>query len=674
MNFEPSRAGARSRPSPPSIVWGRSTNSRASIERRLERLPAELKFLSVYGAPPAALVEAAALARAQAIGPETALIAAGAVSETFYYQCLALHLGVAFIDGDARLGAGVRYPHSILVGVAPLAGEGQRWLAAPRGKTLASLLRRRQRGEVMRHTLAIATPSHMSRLVRAAAAPAMTKEASFALARLDPNLSAKAGATKAQLCVAMAALAAMATVGALAPDVGSAALTITTSFLFLAAICLRLLAGAASPESAPVGPLRRLDDRLLPPYSIIIALHREARVVSELIAALDSIDYPRGKLDIKLIIEEDDHATRVALEALNLPAAYEIIVAPRGWPRTKPRALNIALAIVRGECVAVFDAEDAPAPRQLRDAAERFLCEPSDVACLQAQLSIDNTEDSWLTRLFAIEYAVLFDVLHHGMADLGMPLALGGSSNHFRAAALREVCAWDAWNVTEDADLGLRLARFGYRSKTLMSTTLEEAPARLRTWMKQRRRWSKGWTQTFITISRDPGRLVRQVGWSGVATFSLMMVNMVFGPLLWPFLTGLTAYRLWSAGLPEPNSILSVVETTLWLSVAAFGAGSVIWLALLGMKRRKLLALWPVLPLLLPYYLLMSAAAWAALYDLVSRPFHWHKTEHGLARRSRRREWARGARAAPLATQVVGARIGRVHKSDDRRKSPRVLW
>ena len=204
-------------------------------------------------------------------------------------------------------------------------------------------------------------------------------------------------------------------------------------------------------------------------------------------------DYPRGKLDIKLVIEHDDRATRLAIVALDLPAIYEIVVAPIGWPRTKPRALNIALPLVRGELLVIFDAEDAPAPGQLREAAERFLRAPRELACLQARLAIDNIEDSWLTRLFAIEYAVLFDVLNPGLAGLGLPLPLGGSSNHFRTEVLREVCGWDAWNVTEDADLGLRLARFGYGVGILPSSTQEEAPAFIDAWLRQRRRWSKGW-------------------------------------------------------------------------------------------------------------------------------------------------------------------------------------
>ncbi len=319
-----------------------------------------------------------------------------------------------------------------------------------------------------------------------------------------------------------------------------------------------------------------------------------------------------------------------------LSAAYEIIVAPPGFPRTKPRALNVALPLLRGELVAVFDAEDVPAPGQLREAAERFLHAPRRLACLQASLAIDNIDDSWLTKLFAIEYAILFDVLHHGTAGLRLPIPLGGSSNHFRTGVLREVGGWDAWNVTEDADLGMRLARFGYRTATLASSTHEEAPARLTAWLTQRRRWSKGWMQTCLTLSRDPRRLLREVGLRQTTVLVMMMTALVVVPPLWPVFAALTAYGLLAHGVPAPVTSFELVSATLWVSVAVFGTGSLVWLALLGMRRRDLLGLWPYLALLVPYNLLMSVAAWVALFDLFLRPFHWHKTEHGLARSSRR--------------------------------------
>jgi glycosyltransferase XagB len=368
-------------------------------------------------------------------------------------------------------------------GLAPLdGGDGSRWLAAPRGQLLTHLLARAHSGERLGARLAITTPSHLSGLVRAAATGSILREASLGLADLDPSLSAKERPSYAQCTSAMAVAAAATLAFSLAPAFTLTLVSLSMTCVFLASIWLRLFAGAASTACEQEPFRARVEDRRLPVYSVVVALHREARVVPQLVAALAAIDYPRGKLDIKLVIEHDDRATRLAIAAFDLPATYEIVVAPAGWPRTKPRALNIALPLVRGELLVIFDAEDAPAPGQLREAAERFLRAPRELACLQARLAIDNIEDSWLTRLFAIEYAVLFDVVNPGLAGLGLPLPLGGSSNHFRTEVLREVCGWDAWNVTEDADLGLRLARFGYSVGILPSSTQEEAPALIDAW------------------------------------------------------------------------------------------------------------------------------------------------------------------------------------------------
>jgi cellulose synthase/poly-beta-1,6-N-acetylglucosamine synthase-like glycosyltransferase len=624
---------------------------------QLPQMPATLDFLAAYGVDPRLLYAAAEEARRQSVSPEAALLANGAVGERFFYRSLADHLGAAFIDREAKFGPGVRYPYSIHSGLAPLDMDGGcRWLAAPRGPLLMELLARARRGESFRE-LAITTPSHLSRLLRTGAQSTILWEASLGLADLDPSLSAKAGVSHRQCIFAMAAISAASFTFSITPLAALTFFSLTMTCFFLVSIWLRLFAGAAStaPRQEPYRP--RIEDRQLPVYSIVVALHREARVVRQLIAALSAIDYPRCKLDIKLVIEHDDHATRRAIEALRLPPIYEIIVAPAGWPRTKPRALNIALPLARGDFLVVFDAEDAPAPGQLREAAERFLRAPREFACFQARLAIDNVEDSWLTRLFAIEYAVLFDVVNPGLSELGLPLPLGGSSNHFRTSVLREVCGWDAWNVTEDADLGLRLARLGFRVGMLPSSTEEEAPARLDAWLTQRRRWSKGWMQTFITLTRDPARLISELGAAKSLAIASMMMGLVIAPPLWPFFAGLAFHDL-RTGMPSPNSALSLIETVLWMSAALFGAGSILWLSLLGMKRRKLAGLWPFLPLLLPYYLLTSVAAWLALYDLILRPYHWHKTEHGLAKTSRQAMLALAARAAAAKASPAKARRG----------------
>lgn len=320
-----------------------------------------------------------------------------------------------------------------------------------------------------------------------------------------------------------------------------------------------------------------------------------------------------------------------------MPARYEALVAPDGRPRTKPRALNVALAQARGDRLVVYDAEDEPAPDQLRLAAAAFAALPRSVACLQARLAIDNMDDSALSALFAIEYAALFGVLNPGLAGLHAPMALGGTSNHFRTEALRAVGGWDAWNVTEDIDLGFRLARHGYHVEQLDSDTWEEAPARLGLWMRQRRRWFKGWMQTCVVHSRSPARLLAELGpWRTVCAACLLL-GALLGPMFGPAFAVATIVAGARGDLLAPEGLVAIAASTLWCSVWLSGSATVIWPMVLGLKRRRLLRLLVFAPLSPFYALLLSAAAWWALVDLLRDPFHWAKTQHGLARTSRRR-------------------------------------
>ncbi|QAY95340.1 hypothetical protein CWB41_05985 [Methylovirgula ligni] len=252
-----------------------------------------------------------------------------------------------------------------------------------------------------------------------------------------------------------------------------------------------------------------------------------------------------------------------------------------------------------------------------------------------------------LAQLFAIEYAGLFDVLNVGLSALRLPLPLGGTSNHFRSEALRRIGGWDAWNVTEDADIGLRLARFGYDIETLDSTTCEEAPFTLAAFFNQRRRWCKGWYQTLIVLLRNPRRLLRELGPVRHAAIALTLGANILGSLAAP-LCGLCLaldVALGAAALPANGWQDGLAGVCTMVIVA--GVPALLWPTLLGMQRRRLLRLWPVLALLPFYWLLICAAAWAAVFDLVRRPFHWHKTEHGLAHR-RKSDGAQGVSSRRL--------------------------
>jgi cellulose synthase/poly-beta-1,6-N-acetylglucosamine synthase-like glycosyltransferase len=383
-------------------------------------------------------------------------------------------------------------------------------------------------------------------------------------------------------------------------------------------------------------PTERIPDHELPVYTIIAALYREPKAVKDLVASLRDLDYPPEKLDIKLAIEPDDLDTWQALADLKLAAPFEIIIAPQEGPRTKPKALNAALLFARGTFTVIYDAEDRPERDQLRRAVAVFRGDDDRLACVQAALTIDNTADSWLAALFTAEYAAQFDLFLPGIARLRLPMPLGGSSNHFRTAALRDVGAWDSYNVTEDADLGMRLARFGYRATVIDSTTDEEAPAQLAPWVRQRTRWFKGWMQTWAVHMRAPRALFRELGPAGFLTFQLVVGGNVLSALIHPvFLAGVVHAVI--AGHP----LLSVdgqSAALTWLFGMSLTSGYLlsIVLGLRGLARRGLLAHAWVLVFVPVHWVILSFAAWRALYKFIRDPQGWEKTEHGLAKSSRR--------------------------------------
>ncbi|MDE2364239.1 MAG: glycosyltransferase [Hyphomicrobiales bacterium] len=363
-------------------------------------------------------------------------------------------------------------------------------------------------------------------------------------------------------------------------------------------------------------------------------------------------DYPRARLDIKFVVESDDPDTFAALAAVLPGAEYDLIVAPPGLPRTKPRALDIALPFARGRLLAVFDAEDVPEPDQLRRAAARFARAGADLGCVQAHLAIDNAQDNWLTGLYALDYAALFEVINPGLAALDFPMLLGGTSNHFRTDILRSIGGWDAWNVTEDADLGLRLARCGYRVETFDSQTFEEAPNAVRAFLRQRVRWMKGWMQTAYVHLRSPRALWRNLRPLAFVVTIATFVSGVLSPLLWPFfLVGLVA-DAWSGVLFAPPNLADYVVDVSACALAIAGVAAMVWPALVGMRRQSLGGLAPLLALLPVWHILLCLAAWRALFDLWRNPHAWAKTTHGVARarsRPRYRQSISRASSAPIA-------------------------
>lgn len=601
----------------------------AESGRQSTALPAEIGFLAHHGYPPETLRDAVMLAELGGVPVDDIVLKTGLVEEIAFYRALADELGLPFLS-NPHLSPMARHPESILTGIAPLAKPDGGFVLAPRGAALARLFKGIPHGR-----LAITTPTLLAGAAFRGSARKIAGHAAHALPNAVPHLSARSGISTFQILIVALIALALSFSSVSAPGFTFAIAAAILSPLFFGIIVLRL---AASLLHHPVSREKhaiRIDDAALPIYTIVVALYHEGRIVPRLIDALRRLDYPVAKLDVKLVLEADDRETMTALRRNHLPGFVEIIVAPPGAPRTKPRALNIALPLARGRYTVVYDAEDVPDAAQLRLAVSAFARCPRDVACLQARLTIDNTDDSWLTRLFTIEYAALFDVLNPGLAEIGSPVPLGGTSNHFRTSVLKRIHGWDAWNVTEDADLGFRLSRLGYRVADLPSSTLEEAPITLGAWMRQRTRWMKGYMQTTISHSRKPVLALKQFGFWGFCSAMILSAGAVLSALVYPFGTGLFLISL----LVTPAWTTETRWAAIWysgsLTLFFSGLAAIFIPACVALHRRRLWGLLPWVPLLPFYYALVSAAAWRGVWELTMAPFRWNKTSHGHARTSR---------------------------------------
>lgn len=598
-------------------------------------LPGEIAFLAAHGVPIELLRRVADTAQATGVHADQVLIREDWLPEGEFYRALAIELGLPFVGSGLKLGPGTRFPHNCRYGVGPLADptDGPSLAIAPYSEALAWVLalpRPLPRG------LVVTTPSLLTAAVLRARAGEIILRAAKSLADAEPHRSCLDGCTLAQRAAAALGAGTLGAAVILAPRITMTAVTLLSASLFFAMVVIRI---AASRERAPVSidaGLPGMNDRDLPIYTVIVPLYREARVFGQLVRALEALDYPRAKLQAMLVIEADDPQMAAAVAGARVPGFCEVVVAPPGLPRTKPRALNIALPLARGAFTVVYDAEDVPEPDQLRAAVATFAAARPDVACLQARLAIDNTNDNWLTRLFTIEYATLFDVINPGLVKLDIPISLGGTSNHFRTSVLEELHGWDAWNVTEDADLGIRLALSGYRVDDLPSTTWEEAPSTLPAWLRQRTRWMKGFMQVIVSHSRNPIRTLRDLGpFRFFATVSLTL-GTVATALGYPFFVAIVIAWILSGSLPGDAHPIGTLEAAVGLNLLAAGFVAITAPAITALRRRGWLArLWPFVGVLPLYFALMTVAAWRGLYELALQPFRWNKTEHGLARTSR---------------------------------------
>ncbi len=413
-------------------------------------------------------------------------------------------------------------------------------------------------------------------------------------------------------------------------------INVAMSFFFLIAIVFKLFLSLVGSrfelhQAVSKEEVRNIVEDELPVYTVLLPVYKEDKLIKKLIWNLQSLDYPREKLDVKLLIEEDDNQTLNAVRNLDFPAIFEVIIVPYHMPQTKPKACNYGLHFARGKYLTIYDAEDIPDTDQLKKAVTLFTKLPENFICVQSALNYFNRNENFLTRMFTLEYSYWFDYMLPGLDTLDIPIPLGGTSNHFKMENLLELGAWDPFNVTEDADLGVRAYAKGYKVALVNSTTYEEANNEPFNWIRQRSRWIKGYMQTYLVHMRNPVALWKKIGWKGFLGFNFFVgatpVTFLVYPILLFIFLGYVVFNLASIKTLFPDWVLFICIFNLMV-----GNILMIYVNMMAVFKRRFYEL-ILFAIANPIYWLMhSAAAYMGLYQLIVKPYYWEKTTHGLSK------------------------------------------
>jgi len=378
--------------------------------------------------------------------------------------------------------------------------------------------------------------------------------------------------------------------------------------------------------------LNMISEQEWPSYTILCPLYKEGSVLPQFVKAIENLDYPKEKMQVLLLLEENDSETIKRAQTIGLPFYFQIVVVPDSIPKTKPKACNYGLLYAMGTYTVIYDAEDIPEQDQLKKAVLAFGEAPANVVCMQAKLNFYNSSQNLLTRLFTTEYTLWFDTVLVGLQSIDAPIPLGGTSNHFKTTVLISLNGWDSFNVTEDCDMGIRLAKHGLKTAILNSTTYEEANSSLIGWIHQRSRWIKGYLQTYLVHLRKLSTLNTSENPFNILSFQLIIgakVSSLFiNPFMWAVLISYFAFRSQIGGFIE--SFYSPLVLYMATFSVIFGNFLYFYYYMLANALKKNYQLVPFTFIIPFYWLAMSVAAWVALYELLLKPFYWSKTKHGL--------------------------------------------
>jgi glycosyltransferase XagB len=571
---------------------------------------------------------------------ETILVASGLVNRKYLYWFLGELWGAPYMDLtrtrlDPALLDGLEPERLVREGWVPVCRVGDMVLAAGPHPPTEEWVRSLEATLGSPVDYAMTTDWDVRWALQHAFRPVILDKAALGLWRRSEVQSARRILFTGQKVFGIVAILAIVAAFVARPLVAVQVTSVVVGLAFLASVAFKFtvcMTGARREQQELVSAedVAALRDEDLPSYTVLAPLFREANVIGDLITNLAGLDYPADKLEILLLLEENDAETIEAAKAAGLPQTMTMIIVPEGQPQTKPKACNVGLFFAKGDYLVIYDAEDKPDPDQLKKAVVAFRQGGDKLVCVQAALNYWNVYENVLTRMFTIEYSFWFDYMLPGLDALRLPIPLGGTSNHFRTDALRRLGGWDPFNVTEDADLGIRASALGYTVGVVNSTTYEEANRSGHNWIRQRSRWIKGYMQTVLVHTRHPLSLIRVAGLRQTLGFLLLIAGT---PIT--FLLVLPLYAIFIGSLLVPSAEFAKLFPgwVLWVSLVNLIAGNalMIYVCMMGAfkRHRYRLVLWALLN---PFYWIMhSIAAYKALWQLATRPHYWEKTVHGIS-------------------------------------------
>lgn len=456
----------------------------------------------------------------------------------------------------------------------------------------------------------------------------LTEQARSLQSSVHPELSAKTVFVRWQVLCALGACAAILLCLAVWPMATLiAGMAILTVAMLASAVFKVVMITRSLVQGRKSDRYGELSDAELPKFSLLFPLFREAEMVPRLVRVASALDYPEDKLEVMFVVEEEDTELRTVFETLTLPPNVSVLVVPDSQPKTKPKAINVALQLCTGDIVSVYDAEDQIAPEQLRQIAASFAKGGPKLGCVQTALVFRTDHHNWLTRQFTLEYGIWYDLVLPSISAFGLPVPLGGTGNHFRRDVLNEVGAWDCYNVTEDADLGMRLHFRGYKVQVEPIATIEDPNPDVFSWVSQRSRWIKGHMQTYLIYMRKPVQTYRRFGLGSFLAlqmlFGLTFFSTLMNPLIW------TMFLIW---LVTQTTAFDVVFPEATLMIGTFNLlvmnAFFILTGLIAATLRNREELAPAAFTSIIYSFLSSAAAFKALWQLLFKPHYWEKTTH----------------------------------------------